>query len=140
MTVQTTTHLNFRGTARAALEHYHSVFGGDLFVATHAEAYPEPGVGEADLVAFGQVTSPTGFRVMAFDVPSARAWERGQDSFWVSVRGDDADELTRSFEGLAQGGTVLVPLGPSGWSPLYGLVVDAYGVTWVVDQEVAYQG
>jgi PhnB protein len=38
MSIATTTHLNFRGTARAALEHYRSVFGGDLAVVTYEQA------------------------------------------------------------------------------------------------------
>lgn len=38
MSIQTTTHLNFRGDARAALELYRSVFGGHLVIRTYAEA------------------------------------------------------------------------------------------------------
>ena len=38
MSVETTTHLNFRGDARAALELYQSVFGGDLAVVTYQDA------------------------------------------------------------------------------------------------------
>lgn len=34
MTIQTTTHLNFRGDARQALEFYRSVFGGHLVLTT----------------------------------------------------------------------------------------------------------
>lgn len=36
MTIQATTHLNFRGDARAALEFYQSVFGGHLIANTYA--------------------------------------------------------------------------------------------------------
>ena len=38
MTITTTTHLNFRGDARAALEFYQSVFGGELTAVTYADA------------------------------------------------------------------------------------------------------
>jgi PhnB protein len=34
MTVTTTAHANFRSQARDALNFYHSVFGGDLSLAT----------------------------------------------------------------------------------------------------------
>ena len=37
MSVQTTPHLNFRGDARAALELYRSVFGGELVVTTYGD-------------------------------------------------------------------------------------------------------
>lgn len=37
MSIRTTTHLNFRGDARAALEFYQSVFGGQVTIATYGD-------------------------------------------------------------------------------------------------------
>jgi len=37
MTLTTTTHLNFRGTARQALDFYRSVFGGEVTAATYGQ-------------------------------------------------------------------------------------------------------
>jgi PhnB protein len=138
MSVTTTTHLNFRGQARAALEHYRDVFGGDLVVTTHAQVYGTTDPAEAELVAWGQVSSAQGFRVMAFDVPAARPYDPGVAAFFVSVRGTDPDELRGCWDRLADGATVLAPLEPAGWSPLYGMLTDRFGVTWVLDLEVAW--
>ena len=138
MTIKTTTHLNFRGDARAALSFYQGVFGGDLMALTYADAHAVTDTAEAEQIIWGQVASPDGFHVMAYDVPSARAWDPGQTPFYVSVRGDDADALTRYWKKLSEGGTVLQHLGPSGFSPLYGMVKDAFGVTWVLDLQVTY--
>lgn len=139
MTLATTPHLNFRGDARAALELYRSVFGGDLTVVTFADARAVTDPAEADQVMWGQVASPDGFRVMAYDVPSHTAHEPGVIPVFVSVRGTDPDELTRCWERLADGSTVVVPLGPAGWAPLYGMLRDRFGVTWVLDVEVPWQ-
>lgn len=137
MTVHVTPHLNFRGNARQALEHYRSVFGGDLVIATYGDL--GQGDGEAaDLVVWGQVATDAGFRVMAYDVPADRPWSRGDDPFFVSVRGTDAAELTAYWEGLAEGATVVAPLAPSSWAPLYGMLRDPFGVTWVLDVEAPY--
>ena len=140
MSITTTTHLNFRGKAREALGFYQSVFGGAVMIATHAQAYPSFPEDEADLVAFGQLESPEGFRIMAFDVPASRPFDPGVTPLFVSVRGTDADELTRYWTALAEGATVIQPLAPSGWSPLYGMLTDKFGVTWVLDIAVAYGG
>ena len=94
MTVSATTHLNFRGDARAALEFYRSVFDGDLLVITYADAGAVTDPAEAAQVMWGQVSAADGFRVMAYDVPSARPWSRGDDPFFLSLRGDDAGEIT----------------------------------------------
>jgi PhnB protein len=138
MTVKTVTHLNFRGDARAALAFYHSVFGGDQMMITYAEAHAIRNPTEADQIIWGQVVSPDGFHIMAYDVPSARAWHPGEIAFFVSVRGDDGEQLTRYWEALCEGSTVLQPLGPSGFSPLYGMVKDPFGITWVLDVQTGY--
>jgi PhnB protein len=140
MSLNVTPHLNFRGDARAALTHYRDAFGGDLVVSTHGEAGPVEDPADADLVIWGQVTAPNGFRIMAFDVPASRPFSRGEQSFFVSVRADGGDELTAAWPTLIEGGTVLVDLGPSAWSPLYGMAVDRFGVTWVLDVAVAWEG
>lgn len=138
MTIKTSTHLNFRGQARDALAFYQSVFGGDLMIATHAQAYPSFPPEEADLVAFGQVESADGFRIMAYDVPAARPYDAGIAPVFVSVRGTDTDQLTRYWAGLAEGANIIQPLAPSGWSPLFGMLTDRFGITWVLDIAVAY--
>ena len=138
MTVNTTTHLNFRGDARAALDFYHSVFGGDLAVVTYQDAQAAQDPAEANQVMWGQVAAQSGFRIMAYDVPSRLDWNPGTIPFFVSVRGAAAEEITRYWEGLAAGATIIQPLGPSGWTPRYGMLRDRFGVTWVLDVEVAY--
>ncbi len=138
MSIRTTTHLNFRGQARDALTFYQSVFGGELMIATHAQAYPSFPPEEADLVAFGQVESAEGFRIMAYDVPAARPYDTGIAPLFVSVRGTDTDELTQFWNRLAEGATIIQPLAPSGWAPLFGMLTDRFGITWVMDIAAAY--
>ena len=133
MTIKTTTHLNFRGQARAALAFYQSVFGGEMMAITYADAHSVTDPAEADQVIWGQVAAKHGFHIMAYDVPSAMSWNAGEAPFFVSVRGDDADQITLYWEKLSEGSTILQPLGSSGFSPLYGMVKDRFGVTWVMD-------
>ena len=140
MTIKTTTHLNFRGHARAALEFYQSVFGGHQVVVTYKDAGAAQDPAEADQVMWGQVAGDNGFRIMAYDVPSRLSWNAGEIPVFVSVRGDAAEEITGFWEKLSDGATVMQPLGPAGWAPLYGMLKDRFGVTWVLDIEVPYEG
>lgn len=128
-------HLNFRGNARAALEFYQSVFGGHLMVVSYADAGAVQNPAEAEQVLWGQVASETGVRLMAYDVPSALAWEPGTIPFFVALRGASADDITAYWNGLAAAATIVQPLGPSAWSPLYGMLKDRFGITWVLDLE-----
>jgi PhnB protein len=138
MSINTVAHVNLRGDARAALEFYRSVFGGDLVAVTYADAGTVQHPDEADQIMWGQVTSADGFRIMAYDVPSARPWSRGESPFFVSVRGTDADEITGYWKRLSEDSTVVVDLAPAGWAPLYGMLTDRFGVTWVLDVAAGY--
>lgn len=138
MTINTVTHLNFRGDARAALAFYQSVFGGEQALVTYQDAGAVQAPDEAEQVMWGQVVADNGFRIMAYDVPSRLTWQPGEIPFFVSVRGRDGDEITRYWEKLSAGATIVQALGPAGWAPLYGMLKDRFGITWVLDVEVAY--
>lgn len=136
--ITTTTHLNFRGEARAALEFYQSVFGGEIMLATYTDAHSAQDPAEADWITWGQVKADNGFHVMAYDVQVRNEFARGTRSFFVSVRGTDVDEVTSYWKGLSDGATIVQDLAPAGWSPLYGMLTDRFGVTWVLDVAAAY--
>ncbi|MDT7842052.1 VOC family protein [Streptomyces justiciae] len=138
MSVTTTTHLNFRGTAREALDFYRSVFGGRTVAVTYKDAGAVGDESEADWVMWGEVTGDGGFHVMAYDVPSRLPWDQGENPFFVSVRGTDAEEISTLWGRLSAGSTVVRPLEAVPWAPLYGMLTDRFGVTWVLDIAVPY--
>ena len=152
MTITTTTHLNFRGDARAALEFYKSVFGGEVTIATYGDFGMPRDVPGADNVVFGQVETSDGFRVMAYDVPgqsggsavSAGSTHRENgvtitdQSFFVAVRGETLDEVQGYWAALSVGATIAEPLGASAWSPGFGMLTDTFGVTWILDVATAH--
>lgn len=143
MSVTTTTHLNFRGQAREALDFYPAVFGGQVMAFTFAQGGDERDTADgavAEQIKWGGVRAPDGFSIMAFDVPPKRAYDAGTDAVYVSVRGTDPEEITRYWEALVEGGTVRAALGPAGYAPLYGMVTDRFGVTWVLDVLPPYNG
>ncbi len=144
MALTTTPHLNFAGSARAALDFYHSVFGGVVFATTYADVGMPPEAPGADRVVFGQVEADNGFRVMAYDIPGltegftgSTRRERGatvtDSPFFLSVRGETLEEVTGYWEALSAGSEIIEPLAASEWSPGFGMLTDRFGVTWVMD-------
>jgi PhnB protein len=135
MTFTVTAHLNFRGQARAALDFYKSVFGGEQTLMTY-DAMGQAAIAEApNHIMWGQVVSQDGFSIMAFDVQAGRPYDAGKNAFFISLRGSSANEVQKRWSALADGATILQPIGPSAWSSLYGMLTDRFGVTWVVDVE-----
>ncbi|GGC14200.1 VOC family protein [Pseudoduganella buxea] len=133
MTIQTVTHLNFDGQAGAALHFYHAVFGGGVTAATYRDAGQADTDADAARIIWGQVRADNGFHIMAHDVPTGTTWHPGDKPFYVSVRGDSPAQLQDFWHNLAAGGEILHPLAPAPWTPLYGMLKDRFGVTWVLD-------
>ena len=55
------------------------------------------------------------------------------EPFFLSVRGETADEVAALWDELAVGATVVEPYGPAQWSPAFGMLTDRFGVTWILD-------
>lgn len=140
MSVTTTTHLNFRGSAREALEFYQSVFGGRTSAITYKDMGNVQNENEADWIVWGEVAAGNGFHVMAYDVPSHLPWDQGKQSFFVSVRGTDTTEISALWDKLSHGAAITQPLESSQWATLYGMLTDRFGVTWVLDVPAPYNG
>jgi len=152
MTIITTTHLNFRGDARAALDFYQSVFGGRVTIATYGDFGMPADAPGADNVVFGQVEGENGFRVMGYDIPgqtggsAAGAGSTRRENgttvtdqpFFVAVRGETLTEIEGYWATLSAGGSIVEPLAASAWSPGFGMLTDSFGVTWILDVAAAY--
>lgn len=124
-------YLGFEDTARAAMEFYRTVFGGDLAVSTFGE-FGASGPA-ADRVMHAQLETPSGFTLMASDAPEgAPPFERGTN-MTVSLSGDERDVLAGYFERLAEGGTVTTPLEKQMWGDEFGMLTDRFGIGWLVN-------
>ena len=124
-------YLNFDGDARAALELYRDVFGGTLTISTFGEFGAPEGV-DPDGVMHGQLDTPSGYTLMASDLPPGAQLSRGA-SITICLSGDDAEELRGYFTRLAEGGSVSVPLEKQMWGDEFGQCEDRFGVGWLVN-------
>lgn len=53
----------------------------------------------------------------------------------LSVNCGNVKEGERAFAALAAGGTVKMPFSRTFWSPGFGMLVDRFGVPWMVNVE-----
>lgn len=133
MSVQTTPHINFRGDARNALEFYNSIFGGEIALATYGDIQSAEDPSQTDQIAFGRVTAPNGFDVMAYDVQPSKGFDKGINPFYITLQSDDEVEVRTGWDALADGAKeTLIPLGPAPFATLYGMLTDRFGVTWII--------
>ena len=125
-------YLNFRAQAREAMDFYQSVFGGTLQRSTFAEFGMAEDPAESELVMHSQLTTDAGFTLMAADVPQRMELKEGAQ-ISISLSGDDEAELSGYYERLADGGRVIEPLAKAPWGDSFGMLVDRYGIQWLVN-------
>ena len=130
MTSRLNPYLNLNGTARQALEFYQGVFGGELNVMTFGDMGAAEGA-DAVKIMHGQLDSDAGYTIMAADVPSHMEFQ-APAGFSVSLSGDD-DALHGYWEKLSASGTVTMPLQKQVWGDEFGMCVDKFGISWLVN-------
>jgi PhnB protein len=124
-------YISFPDTAREALEFYRDVFGGTLTVNTFGE-YGDKDAPEAEKVMHGMLETDGGFTLMAADTPPGMEHEPGSN-ISVSLSGEDAGELRGYWDKLSSDGLVTVPLDKQMWGDEFGMCVDRFGISWMVN-------
>jgi PhnB protein len=124
-------YLSFHDNARAAMEFYRDVFGGELAINTFGE-YPDmvQNPDQGSLVMHAQLETPAGFTLMASDSPEGMPYSPPA-GFSVSVSGTEA-EVEPYWEALAADGTVVMPFETPPWGGRFGMLTDKFGIAWMV--------
>ncbi len=132
MTTQLNPYLAFQDEAKAAMEFYHSVFGGELHSNTFGESGMAGDPGDANKIMHAQLDAPNGMVLMASDTPSGMNRTVG-DNISVSLSGADEAELRGYWGKLSDGATVTAPLEKAPWGDTFGMCTDRFGINWLVN-------
>ncbi len=134
MSINLNPYLNFPDArAREAMEFYRSVLGGELTLMTFGDMGTEGPM--ATQVMHGQLEAPGGLTLMGADAPPEMVQVTFGDNVSVSLSGgpEDADVLRGWCAGLSEGGQVRQPLEPAPWGDEFGMFVDRFGISWLVN-------
>jgi PhnB protein len=133
MTANLNPYLSFRDDAHEAMQHYQRIFGGELTRSTFAEFGMAEDPAEAEKTMHAQLVTERGWVLMAADTPAAMEHRPGGHSVSLSGGPEDAEELHRYWDGLADGGRVQEQLAVAPWGDEFGMVTDRFGVKWMVN-------
>ncbi|MEV4681257.1 VOC family protein [Streptomyces kurssanovii] len=125
-------YISFAGNAREAMEFYKSVLGGNLRLNTYADIGGETSPDDADKIMHGMLETERGFTLMGADTPPGMEHKPG-NNFSISLSGEDAGELRGYWDKLSADGTVNVPLEKQMWGDTFGMCVDRFGISWMVN-------
>lgn len=128
-------YLFFDGRCEEAIEFYKKALGARVeFMMRNAES-PEPppeGMlppGSEHKIMHASLHIGGALVMMSDGMCGGDAVFKG---FSLSLDCPDADQAREAFAALAEGGQVSMPLGKTFWAPLFGMVTDRFGVSWMV--------
>jgi PhnB protein len=130
-------YLTFNGQCEAAFQFYEQCLGGKIVaMLTHGNSPIAEQVPSEWRNKILHATLMVGDAVlMGADAPPERyETPRG---FSVSIHIKDPAEAERIFNALAESGTVQMPLQQTFWAARFGVLVDRFGIPWLVNCEEA---
>ena len=133
--LEVSAYLSFRGNCEAAFRFYEEVLGakpGLLFRYADSPAADVVPDGWDNKIMHGSVRIGQHLLEGA-DVPPGRYEE--PKGFSLSLNVSSPDEAERLFEQLGDGGRIVYPIAKTFWSERFGMVVDRYGIPWMINCE-----
>lgn len=125
----------FNGRCEEALEYYSAKLGAEVTfkmrykeAPADAENQPRPGLEEKIMHANVRMGSTSW---MASDGTCDPAGNP-MSGFALSLTADDAASAEKYFNALTEGGKVMMPFQATFWSKGFGMVVDRFGLMWMV--------
>ncbi|MBK8460907.1 MAG: VOC family protein [Micropruina sp.] len=129
MAQQLNPYITFNGNCAEAMAFYASVFGGTPEMMT----FRESGM-DVDGIMHASLDTPDGHHIFASDLAEGMGMPfLPGNTLQISLSGDEADALRGYWDGLSDGGQVMMPLERQMWGDDYGMVSDKYGVLWHVN-------
>jgi PhnB protein len=132
--VRFTPYLNFGGNCREAFTRYQQILGGELSIMTTTDMPEEdrPPGAAPDMTMNAELTFGDQALLGSDDMPERFAGVRGMHTH-LTV--DNIDDAERIFAALAEGGTVVMPIAETFWSPRFGMCTDRFGIPWMINTE-----
>jgi PhnB protein len=130
-------YLNFAGNTEEAFIFYRSVFGGDFTTLQRFKDTPEAGrvpEKEKDMLMHVSLPVGKGNSLMATDALDSMGHKLiVGNNIQLSLEAESKDEAEKLFKGLSAGGKVTMPLKDTFWGAYFGMLVDRFGIQWLVN-------
>jgi PhnB protein len=135
---QLNSYLTFDGNCADAMRFYERTIGGKLAILmTHAESpmAAQTPPGSADRIMHARLELDGGV-LMASDSMVGQSY-KGMHGFSLSLVYPTAAEAKRTFDALAAGGRVTMPIDKTFWAEAFGMLIDRFGTPWMVNGAMA---
>jgi PhnB protein len=126
-------HLSFKGDCEAAFQFYEKCLGGNITFMMPYEGSPMANqVTAAWRNKILHATLKLGDRVVTGADTPADQYQKPQ-GFSLGLNITEPTEAERVFQGLAENGTVQMPIRETFWALRFGMLVDQFGIPWMIN-------
>lgn len=131
-----TAYLTFNGNGTEALQFYCKALDGKILFQ---QSFGDSPMGAQTPNEFKNRLMHATFQCdagsfMASDGPPGYEMKIG-NNVSLSLHYDSVDKLEKAFNGLAEGGKVLMPVQETFWAHRFGMLTDKYGFNWMVNMD-----
>lgn len=125
-------YIHFHGNCAEAFRFYQQCLGGELGMMTWGETPASEQVDASwrDKITHAQLTAE-GAVIMGADAPPGMQHPFG--GFAVTINEQDPAKAEKIFNALAQDGSINMPMQQTFWALKFGMLVDRFGVPWMVN-------
>lgn len=132
--INITPYLFFAGRCEEALHFYREALGAQTDMIMRFNESPEPTPPGMLQAGFENKVMHASFRVGDVCLMASDGCDDKSkfDGFRLALTVPTEAEAHKAFNALADGGSIMMPLGKTFWSPCYGMVTDKFNVGWMV--------
>ena len=128
-------YLTFKGDCKEAMEFYAKCLNGNLEqVSTFSEMKMEVAAEYKDKIMHGILKAGDLTLMFSDTIEKTMATVKG-NSISLSMNFDDKETMTTTFEALADGGNITMPLQDTDWGAYFGMLSDKFGIHWMFNHD-----
>ena len=131
-----TPYLNFEGNCEKAFNHYKKVLGGEIVGTQKYKDMPseEPLPDSIkEMIMHTTLAVTKDLLIMGSDACEGFGppLQKG-NNYSLTISVDSKSEADRIFNGLSEGGEVIMPMNKTFWGAYFGMFFDKFGIQWMV--------
>ena len=127
-------YLNFNGNAQEALDFYATALGG---IITESQTFGGAGMADDESMKnkiLHAILEAGNLKFMVSDCPPGVSVKEG-DQVSLSLDFNGVEVMEKTFNALAEGGNITMPLQDTFWGARFGMTKDKFGVHWMFNHD-----
>ncbi|MBY0586734.1 VOC family protein [bacterium] len=134
MSATITPYLFFGGRCEEALAFYAQALGAEVDMLMRFSDSPDPHPEGMLPAGFEKKVMHVTFKVHGVTLMASDGSSPGTNfaGFSLALSLGNEAEVQQAFSALVDGGTVIMPVGPTFWSNCFGMLTDRFGITWMI--------